>query len=469
MNKFEIQWDRLRGELDAHVRLWQDAIDSTHVDQTVLVETVGDFYRWLGHPLPETIEFVSFPTIPQVCTTMFGLEPICSEDFVSEKLVSDGLRLIYDTWLESIVSKDFDPDCISDLAINGIFHMGSTWPVLAPDPKVEMMNALKMHLLDKTINFINVSISPSLTHNRLAIVYRGFSNTLHLSLATLCGQDFHIVREAFERAARTTERFASRQWNWREYIKHELSHPNPPIPIYNFGREYPLIFLMWEHPAIGGRASMTNPAEIGCYYVIASLFNPTQSIANFEFLKSLIRFYGNGGWSILPTAKIAYVLLKPRAVHVDAADRLHGDGQPALVFQDGVRLYIDHGLALPPKVAIHPERLTVREILEERNVELRRAMISRKGLASFLREADPTLLDADYERHNPNPRKLYRLSIPRDEPIVALHVVDPAKKRLGLPADVLLRVPPSMETCAQAAAWTFGFGNPADYRPSLEE
>ena len=31
-----------------------------------------------------------------------------------------------------------------------------------------------------------------------------------------------------------------------------------------------------------------------------------------------------------------------------------------------------------------------------------------------------------------------------------------------------LRVPPAMRTCRQAAAWTAGFTDPADYNPLVE-
>jgi hypothetical protein len=47
--------------------------------------------------------------------------------------------------------------------------------------------------------------------------------------------------------------------------------------------------------------------------------------------------------------------------------------------------------------------------------------------------------------------------------MVYLSVRDPSTGR-----GYLLRVPPTMETCHQAAAWTAGFDDPADYRPVAE-
>lgn len=192
--------------------------------------------------------------------------------------------------------------------------------------------------------------------------------------------------------------------------------------------------------------------------------------------------------------------ITPELAKYDDLYNLHCEDGPAYVSGggSGTKLYYWHGISVKPKVIEDPRRLTVQEILDEPNIAVRHFMIRKKGIGAFLKEANPVLLDADYEGGNPtridggsaagghgrterpNPRKLYKfdfpwielikgVSLPDDEPLVVLHVIDPAKKRRGLGADVFLRVPPNMETCEQAVAWTFGFEKAGDYQPLQEE
>jgi hypothetical protein len=60
-------------------------------------------------------------------------------------------------------------------------------------------------------------------------------------------------------------------------------------------------------------------------------------------------------------------------------------------------------------------------------------------------------------------RQLLRVLLPNDEPLICLSVIDPSTGR-----QYILRVPPNMETCHQAAAWIAGFDNPDDYHPLVE-
>jgi len=221
--------------------------------------------------------------------------------------------------------------------------------------------------------------------------------------------------------------------------------------------------------SVNRHAAQPGLEEIGCYNLIAASKNPAAAVTNLRIVDILMQFLEFGGWAILSKPEIAYVVLKPRTVKADETGIPHCDNGPALELHDGTRYFFHHGVAVPEEAILRIHDLIAQKILAHPNAEVRRVMIARKGLSAILKESDPELLDADYERNNPNPRKLYRLRVPRDEPIVALHVVDPAKKRLGLPADVFLRVPPTMETCAQAVAWTFGFDNNEDYRPVREE
>ena len=82
-------------------------------------------------------------------------------------------------------------------------------------------------------------------------------------------------------------------------------------------------------------------------------------------------------------------------------------------------------------------------------------MIERMGFDRFMREAGAERLDAD--RDPGGPRELLRVPMQGDEDIVCLSVRCPSTGR-----HYLLRVPPTMKTCHQAAAWMAGFDDPEE-------
>ena len=119
------------------------------------------------------------------------------------------------------------------------------------------------------------------------------------------------------------------------------------------------------------------------------------------------------------------------------------------------------GVRIDQRVAFQPERLTVSEILQERNTELRRVKIERMGTLEFARQANARVLDED--RDPGGPRRLLRIDLLEDEPLVGLNCRCPSTGR-----EYLLRVPPQTLTCHQAAAWIAGFDDPSDYHPDHE-
>lgn len=120
-----------------------------------------------------------------------------------------------------------------------------------------------------------------------------------------------------------------------------------------------------------------------------------------------------------------------------------------------------NGVNVTGQIAFHPATITAQQVLHEPNAELRRVLLERMGTARFIAEAQPEVLDHD--RDPGGPRQLLRVAVPGDEDLVALQVQDPSTGR-----HYLLRVPPTMTTCRQAAAWIAGFDDPDAYRPTME-
>lgn len=119
------------------------------------------------------------------------------------------------------------------------------------------------------------------------------------------------------------------------------------------------------------------------------------------------------------------------------------------------------GVRVDERIAFHPEQLTAREALAEKNAELRRVMIECIGYLRFVREAKARTLDEDNDRGGT--RQLLFIELAGDEPLVGLSCYCPSTAR-----QYFLRVPPKMKTCHQAAAWMAGFDNPSLYRPQIE-
>lgn len=113
------------------------------------------------------------------------------------------------------------------------------------------------------------------------------------------------------------------------------------------------------------------------------------------------------------------------------------------------------------RIAFRPETLTVDEILAESNAELLRIMLERFGFERFMCEVKAEILDED--RDPAGKRQLLRVPLENDEDLVCVSVYCPSTFRR-----YFLRVPPTMQSCRQAIAWTAGFDNPDDYAPLAE-
>jgi hypothetical protein len=120
-----------------------------------------------------------------------------------------------------------------------------------------------------------------------------------------------------------------------------------------------------------------------------------------------------------------------------------------------------HGVAIDERIAFRPETITAREVVNEANAERRRVLLERLGLERFLCEAEAQVLDEDKDAGGL--RRLLRVPLQGDEDLVAVLVHCPSTG-----GRYLLRVPPTMQSCRQAVAWTAGFDDPKDYHPLVE-
>jgi hypothetical protein len=177
-----------------------------------------------------------------------------------------------------------------------------------------------------------------------------------------------------------------------------------------------------------------------------------------------------------PTPHFVMASERPTVIRVERVGpggphRLHCENGPAIAW-DGWELHYLHGVRVPAKAVLAPEALTPREVLREPNAEVRRVMIQRLGadrlLARAMEEgrARAGVLHEETDQLGQR-RRLLRLALHDDEPLVMIEVTNSTAEPDGTWKHYLLRVPPTMRTCQEAVAWTFGLSGD-EYAPGIE-
>jgi hypothetical protein len=161
------------------------------------------------------------------------------------------------------------------------------------------------------------------------------------------------------------------------------------------------------------------------------------------------------------------VSARPAALHRDDRQRLHREGGPAVAWRDGWSLSYLRGIHVAPRLAVG--EFTIGDIHATRNVELRRLLVEiyeRGAPGRYIRDAGAQVIDSDVDALG-HMRRLLRVDQPGDEPYVAVEVTNSTMEPEGFHRCYTLRVPPTMDTCRDAVAWTFGLA-PDDYAPEFE-
>jgi internalin A len=85
-----------------------------------------------------------------------------------------------------------------------------------------------------------------------------------------------------------------------------------------------------------------------------SLFGVNLSQKAQEILRSQKLLFEHCGW-IFTFEKICFVCDRPRHISFDSQNRLHAEGEPAIEFADGWKIYFYHGVRLPEQYGqLHP-------------------------------------------------------------------------------------------------------------------
>jgi hypothetical protein len=183
-----------------------------------------------------------------------------------------------------------------------------------------------------------------------------------------------------------------------------------------------------------------------------------------EKLAGLWELGRSAGWAF-PHEKICWVSERPSTLALEPlpdrgefANRLHREDGPALQYPDGWSLHVWHGVRVPPRVIEQPQSITHMEIIEEANAEVARVMLERVGIERFAAESEAKIIHRDVDGQG-NTRRLLAIPMPnmpdREARVVVVDCPSTGHQ-------YVLGVPPAMQTCQQAVAWTFGVDVAAD-------
>ena len=96
-----------------------------------------------------------------------------------------------------------------------------------------------------------------------------------------------------------------------------------------------------------------------------------------------------------PFEGFCFVSERPIRCAIDNERRLHHDSKAAMEFKDGWKVYAYHGVSVSGAVIEHPESITIEQIKNEENAEVRRCMVERMGWQKFVDLSELKVIHAD--------------------------------------------------------------------------
>jgi hypothetical protein len=172
---------------------------------------------------------------------------------------------------------------------------------------------------------------------------------------------------------------------------------------------------------------------------------------------------------------------RPNILKIDEQSRPHSDDSPSHQWRDGWSLYHIHGIRVTEQIVMRPETLTLEQIANESNSEVRRIMIERFGYEKYLRNSNAKLIDScpvDHPMKGMQDAKLWKQG-----DIVMLDLLnstpepDGTVKRYVIPVDDTLYGGRAGRECIAASASTWRkrgdrtqlvFASPEAYQPAFE-
>jgi len=184
---------------------------------------------------------------------------------------------------------------------------------------------------------------------------------------------------------------------------------------------------------------------------------------NNEFRIFKEQITGTGIYDMILFKKFCIICSMPVKIKRDEKNRLHNDNHYAIEWKDGFGLYFLHGRCVPEKLIKAPRSITKKEIINEKNVEIRRHFMERMGSERFSEVLGLQEIDSDTD-HQGNIQILYKTKEKDDLTKCYLYfarVICPSTGR-----KYYLSVP-RMRNVWDAVGYTFS-KNKESYKPVVE-
>lgn len=152
------------------------------------------------------------------------------------------------------------------------------------------------------------------------------------------------------------------------------------------------------------------------------------------------------GWCI-PEDDYIIVSEKHREYHIDEEGRLHNENGPAIAYEGGFQLWFIHGKEVTEQIVMKPETLTINQIDNEQDTEVRAIMLDRYGWINYIKNANCQLLDERTNYVEGTEEALYHTVIDNSNRLV---VSCPTGRIFAL------SVPGEIRTCKEAKIWLDG-------------
>lgn len=123
-------------------------------------------------------------------------------------------------------------------------------------------------------------------------------------------------------------------------------------------------------------------------------------VLNNEDFNKINSFMRSGVWDTLFFEKLCILVRRPISVLKNERGQLHNSNGKAVEFRDKWGIYCLNGIRMKEDHITTPaEKLDVREIIKESNVDVRRELIRKIGIERFILKAGAKVLDkrGDYE------------------------------------------------------------------------
>jgi hypothetical protein len=423
-------------------QMYDVMLDTDSCDRELAEKSVSDVYKSFGLTPPRVFLWYPSPTkavaAAMLCAWMQTGQSVMSDRLTSEMMehVSDKLYPLPSTWRSWLGNLDLNEDsiCYSRRFLD-LKQLTNANPESASfGEEIDTLMRIGTHVRDQISRNVRAEMNQRLRNDAS---FAFWQDTLGEITAETTDKQFH---DDMHRAVLTLKVLDDRQ---------HLFALECLMQFIFSAQDNPLSDFIWPKFRFGQHES----DRIAQFMLRRSMNIAT--IVNIDTLEAASR---QCGWWC-PLTNICIMVERPTELYVENNGLLHRFNEQACRYEDSWGFWALRGIQVPAWIA--RGEFDAKRIDQTRNIELRRVMVDRYGVAKYLQESGAQLISEDEYG------KLYKKTQTGDEDIAMVEVTNSSPEPDGTFKTYFLRVPPTMRTARQAIAWTFSVDND-EYGPTIE-